>query len=70
MRGTQIGLNGQNFFYRSWGPADGPVILMLHGFPEYSGAGEERAAKLPHHHSIAHDQRGYGQIWAPTAVAE
>ena len=70
MRGTQIGLNGQNFFYRSWGPADGPVILMLHGFPEYSGAWEELAAQLPHHHIIAPDQRGYGQSWAPTAVAE
>ena len=59
-------LNGQPFHYRAWGRAGAPLLLMLHGFPEYSGAWDELAQRLaPHFHCIAPDQRGYGQSWAP-----
>lgn len=71
MLSHHIELNGQPFHYRAWGHAGDPVIVMLHGFPEYSGAWEELASRLsPRFHCIAPDQRGYGQSWAPQAVSD
>lgn len=62
-------LNGHPFFVRRWGARDLPVLLMLHGFPEYGGAWAELAALLStRFHCIAPDQRGYGQSWAPQGV--
>ncbi len=59
-------LNGQPFFLRKWGDPDLPVLLMLHGFPEYGGAWADLAPHLARDfHCIAPDQRGYGQSWAP-----
>lgn len=66
-------LNGQNFLVRHWGqPESGeskPILLMLHGFPEYGGAWQD----LAHHlqgdfHCIGPDQRGYGGSWSPDGV--
>ena len=62
-------LNGQPFHYLSWGKAGAPILLMLHGFPEYSGAWSEVATRLADtYHCIAPDQRGYGRTWAPPDV--
>jgi pimeloyl-ACP methyl ester carboxylesterase len=62
-------LNGNPFFIRSWGDPDLPVLLMLHGFPEYGGAWGELAPLLSdRYHCIAPDMRGYGQSWAPEGV--
>lgn len=62
-------LNGQRFHALSWGQADKPPLLMLHGFPEFS---EGYAALAPllatHFFCIAPDQRGYGRSWAPAEV--
>ena len=64
-------LNGQDFFVRSWGQPHLPKLIMLHGFPEYSGAFDGLAPKLSGmFHCIAPDQRGYGQSWAPSEVGE
>lgn len=46
-----------------------PRLLLLHGFPEYSGGWEELMTALPDHECIAPDQRGYGQSWAPAGVS-
>jgi len=63
-----IELDGEAFFIRHWGDKDAPKILMLHGFPEYSGAWADLAPLLAERfHCIAPDQRGYGQSWRPAA---
>jgi pimeloyl-ACP methyl ester carboxylesterase len=71
MLSHHIELNGQPFHYLGWGTAGAPVMLFLHGFPEYSGAWAEFAPRFAdQYHCIAPDQRGYGQSWAPEAVSE
>lgn len=63
-------LNGEEFFIRHWGARGAPKLLMLHGFPEYSGAWANLAPLLgTRFHCIAPDQRGYGQSWRPAQVA-
>lgn len=65
-----VDLNGQSFHYLEWGRVGAPVLLFLHGFPEYSGAWEEVATRLADsYHCIAPDQRGFGQSWAPPEVS-
>lgn len=57
-------------FARHWGEDSLPRLLMLHGFPEYSGAWEALAQRLCHRfHCIAPDQRGYGETGGPDDVA-
>lgn len=69
MRAETIHLNGHAFFVREWGHADAPVLLMLHGFPEYGGAWAGLAALLADtYRCIAPDLRGYGQSYAPSEV--
>ncbi|QUJ77090.1 alpha/beta hydrolase [Sulfitobacter albidus] len=64
-----VELNGEAFFLRHWGERDAPRLLMLHGFPEYSGAWADLAPLLAQRfHCIAPDQRGYGRSWRPTGV--
>lgn len=64
-----VELNGEQFFVRHWGDKDAPKILMLHGFPEFSGAWADLATLLAtRFHCIAPDQRGYGQSWRPAEV--
>ncbi len=61
-------LNGEAFFVRHWGQPGAPRLVMLHGFPEYSGAWDDLAPLLAaRFHCIAPDQRGYGQSWRPAA---
>ena len=61
---------GGPVFARHWGDPSAPVLLMLHGFPEYSGAWEPLASHLSaRFHCIAPDQRGYGQTGGPDEVA-
>lgn len=69
MRTETIDLNGHPFFIRHWGNPDKPLLLMLHGFPEHSGAWAELAPLLTdRYHCVAPDQRGYGRSWAPDGV--
>ncbi|MDN5858541.1 MAG: alpha/beta hydrolase [Pseudonocardia sp.] len=53
------------------GPADGPVVLMLHGFPESSHSWRHQLSALAAagYHGVAPDQRGYGESGAPQAIA-
>ena len=71
MQSQTLNLNGRDFFVRSWGAPHLPKLIMLHGFPEYSGAFDELAPLLSGmFHCIAPDQRGYGQSWAPSEVEQ
>ena len=65
-----VELNDEAFFVRHWGDENAPKILMLHGFPEYSGGWNNLAPLLAEKfHCIAPDQRGYGQSWRPSDPA-
>lgn len=72
MHATQtLGLNGQPFHLQTWGQPHLPKLLMLHGFPEYSGGYSDLAPYLTGmFHCIVPDQRGYGQSWAPQDVGD
>ncbi len=51
------------------GDPQAPVLLCLHGFPEYSGAFDDLIPHLEEHFFlVAPDQRGYGQSWRPAEV--
>jgi pimeloyl-ACP methyl ester carboxylesterase len=50
----------------------GPLVLLLHGFPEswYSWRHQLTALAAAGFHAVAPDQRGYGQTDAPAGIAE
>lgn len=54
------------------GPPDGPVVLLLHGFPEcwYSWRHQLRSLAAAGHRVLAPDQRGYARSSAPRDVAD
>ena len=54
------------------GPADGELVILLHGFPEYAGAWLRQMAALSQagFHAVAPDQRGYGRSSKPPAIAD
>jgi pimeloyl-ACP methyl ester carboxylesterase len=53
-------------FYREAGPADAPVVLLLHGFPSSSHMFRDLIPELAdRYHVIAPDLAGFGQTKAP-----
>ncbi|WP_375777202.1 alpha/beta fold hydrolase [Bradyrhizobium sp. ma5] len=57
---------GLNIFYREAGPADAPVVLLLHGFPSSSRMWEPLLPLLADkYHIIAPDYPGFGNSSAP-----
>ena len=59
-------IEGVNVFYREAGPADGPVVLLLHGFPTSSHMFRNLIPLLADKYRvIAPDYPGYGQSDAP-----
>ena len=53
-------------FYREAGPADAPVLLLLHGFPSASHMFRDLIPRLAdRYHVIAPDLPGFGQTKAP-----
>ena len=69
MKSEFVSLNGNEFFVRLWGDASKPPLMLLHGFPEYSGAWQELAAYLcDDYYCIAPDLRGFGQSYKPKGV--
>lgn len=63
-RSTKI--DGVNVFYREAGPADGPVVVLLHGFPTSSHMFRNLIPLLADRYRvIAPDYPGFGQSDAP-----
>jgi pimeloyl-ACP methyl ester carboxylesterase len=59
-------VDGLKIFYREAGPADAPVILLLHGFPSSSRMFDSLLPALGRrYHLIAPDYPGFGQSEAP-----
>ncbi|MDC7742576.1 MULTISPECIES: alpha/beta fold hydrolase [Rhizobium] len=59
-------IQGLNVFYREAGPADAPVVLLLHGFPTSSHMFRNLIPQLAdRYHVIAPDFPGFGQSDAP-----
>ena len=66
---VSFAIAGRPFHARAWGEPGRPLILLLHGFPEFSGAWEEVAPRLADGwFCVAPDQRGYGRSWRPEGV--
>jgi pimeloyl-ACP methyl ester carboxylesterase len=65
-----LSVDGVNLFYREAGPKDGPVLLLLHGFPSSS---RMYAGLIPllvdQYHLIAPDYPGFGHSEAPPPEA-
>jgi pimeloyl-ACP methyl ester carboxylesterase len=63
-------VNGQRLFYREAGPAGGPAVVLLHGFPASSFMFRHLIPLLAdRYHVIAPDHLGFGLSDAP-AVGE
>ncbi len=57
----RIEADGVNVFYREAGPADAPVVLLLHGFPTSSFQYRDLIPRLAdRYHVIAPDLPGFG----------
>ncbi|MCY7341742.1 MAG: alpha/beta hydrolase [Pseudonocardia sp.] len=65
-----VEVNGLSLHLAEAGPADGPVVLLLHGFPEcwYSWRHQLLALSAAGLRAVAPDQRGYARSDAPEAV--
>lgn len=62
----RVEADGVNVFYREAGPADAPVLLLLHGFPSSSHMFRELLPRLAHRHRvIAPDLPGFGFTEVP-----
>jgi pimeloyl-ACP methyl ester carboxylesterase len=61
-----INVDGVNIFYREAGPADAPVVLLLHGFPTSSHMFRNLIPALADRYRvIAPDYPGFGESDAP-----
>ncbi|WP_197917568.1 alpha/beta fold hydrolase [Thiosulfatihalobacter marinus] len=70
LRQEWLDIDGQTFAAICAGNPEAPLLLCLHGFPEYSGAFEELIPLLADRfHVVAPDQRGYGRSWKPQEIA-
>ncbi len=64
-----IDIDAGRFHVRTAGDPAAPLVLFLHGFPEYSGAWDGMLRRLSDRfHCVAPDQRGYGQSVKPVGV--
>jgi pimeloyl-ACP methyl ester carboxylesterase len=65
-----VAVDGVNLFYREAGPKDGPVILLLHGFPSSSRMFDTLMPLLADRYRlIAPDYPGFGHSDAPPPSA-
>ena len=59
-------VDGQRVFYREAGPADAPVVLLLHGYPTSSRMFRNLIPALAdRYHVIAPDHLGFGRSATP-----
>jgi pimeloyl-ACP methyl ester carboxylesterase len=66
----ELGVGPFRFVARAGGPADGPVVLLLHGFPETSAQWRHQLEALgaAGYRAVAPDQRGYSPGARPSPV--
>ena len=71
IRRIQLPVGDFVFDARASGPTDGPLVLLLHGFPETSHMWRHQLRALGEagYHAVAPDQRGYSPGARPEAVA-
>ena len=62
---------GVRLHVRAAGPADGPLVVLLHGFPEFWYGWRHQVAPLAEagYRVVVPDQRGYNRSDAPASVA-
>jgi pimeloyl-ACP methyl ester carboxylesterase len=66
----RVDVDGLEVFYREAGPADAPVLLLLHGFPSASHMFRDLIPKLADtYRVIAPDLPGFGQSAMPAREA-
>jgi pimeloyl-ACP methyl ester carboxylesterase len=67
-----VRINGIELAVAEHGPADGPVVLLLHGFPELGYSWRHQVAPLAGagYRVLVPDMRGFGDSDAPDDVAE
>lgn len=65
-------INGIDLHWVESGPADAPLVLLVHGFPEswYSWRHQLAALASVGHRAVALDVRGYGRSARPTKVED
>ena len=70
MRERYAVTNGIRLFMLEAGPPDGPLVLLLHGFPElaYSWRHQVEALGAAGYHVVAPDLPGYGRSDKPDAT--
>lgn len=62
-----VDIDGINIFYRETGPANAPIVLLLHGYPTSSHMFRNLIPALAtHYHVIAPDLPGFGYSDAPS----
>jgi len=66
----ELEANGLRFHALASGPKDGPLVLLLHGFPEFSYGWRHqlRALGAAGLRAVAPDQRGYGRSDKPAGI--
>lgn len=70
VRYRTVEIDGIKLFYREAGPADAPVVVLLHGFPASSFMYRELMEQLAgQFHVIAPDYPGFGYSDAPSTQA-
>lgn len=59
--------DGVNLYFKDWGPQDGPVVILSHGWPLNSDSWEGQAFFLASQgfRVITHDRRGHGRSSQP-----
>ncbi|HVV47881.1 MAG TPA: alpha/beta hydrolase [Bryobacteraceae bacterium] len=71
VRFSRIATNGIHLHVAEAGPPDGPLVILLHGFPEFWYGWRKQIAPLAAQgfHVIAPDQRGYNLSDKPEGIA-
>ena len=71
IRHRAVTANGIRLHLAESGPADGPCIILCHGFPEswYSWRHQLKALGEAGYHVVAPDMRGFGRSSHPLEVS-
>lgn len=70
MTSAAVRVNGINLQVAEYGPADGPVVVLLHGFPElgYSWRHQTEPLAGAGYRLLVPDLRGFGGSDAPAEI--